>query len=153
MTTAPARRTDHPTDPLTGLTLPLSKSLASQDLAKHRALTAVELEVMAKKTDRYGWERDRGTAAHDRLITDWMDALQDYPLPEIQAACREFTKAHPRKMPNEGDILGFIQRARAQVWQARKAKMAPQRDTPPDRISRERATEILQEAGFGPKRA
>jgi hypothetical protein len=48
-----------PMDPRTGLTLPLSRSLASQDLAKHRAMIAVELEVMAKKFDRFGWERDR----------------------------------------------------------------------------------------------
>lgn len=44
----------HPTDTATGLILPLSKSLGSQDLAKHRAMVAVELEVMAKKFDRFG---------------------------------------------------------------------------------------------------
>lgn len=153
MTTEISNQSTLPKDPITGLTLPLSKSLASQDLAKHRATTAFELEVMAKKMDRYGWERDRGTASHNRLMTDWMDVLQDYPLTEIQAACREWVKANPRKMPNEGDILGFIQRARAQVWQARKANLAPQREPNNTRISKERAVEILQEVGFRPKRA
>jgi len=26
----------------------------------------------------------KGSMAHDRMITDWMDALHDYPLDEIK---------------------------------------------------------------------
>ena len=55
-----------PTGPRTGLTLPLSRSLGSQDLSRHRAMIALEMEVLAKKFDRFGWERDRGLAG-DRL--------------------------------------------------------------------------------------
>ena len=51
-------------------------------------MVAVELEALSKKLDRFGWERDRGTAAQDRIILDWMDALQDYPLGEIRRACQ-----------------------------------------------------------------
>jgi hypothetical protein len=135
---------DHlPTDPRTGLILPLSKSLASQDLAKHRAMVALELEVMAKKLDRFGWERDRGSAAHDRLVTDWMDALQDYPLAEVQAACRAWIQDAPRRMPNEGDIRGKIIAARA----ARVALMprSPEPEPERERVSPERAAEMTAE--------
>ena len=102
---------DHP-KAANGLTLPLSKSLGSQELAEHRAMVAVELEVLAKKFDRFGWERDRGSMAHDRMVTDWMDALCDYPLDEIKAACVAEVLDNPKKMPNEGHILRKIKQAR-----------------------------------------
>lgn len=104
-----------PRDQKTGLTLPLSRFLGSQDLAKHRAMVAFELEVIAKKLDRYGWERDRNTPAHDRLLTDWMDALCDFPLEEVRAACRAWVLDNPRKVPNEGDIHRQVMEARRRV--------------------------------------
>lgn len=116
-----------PKCPNTGLTLPLSRSLDSRGLAQHRATVAVELEVLSKKTDRFGWERDRGSAAHDRLIVDWMDALQDYPLDEIRAACREAIKANPNKMPNEGHIVAEIINARKRAVAFRPRPVEPPR--------------------------
>lgn len=140
----------HPIDTATGLILPLSKSLGSQDLAKHRAMVAVELEVMAKKFDRFGWERDRGSMAHDRLISDWMDALHDYPLSEVQAACARWVRDNPNRMPNEGHIVQNIQFARRAAVRDREATapVSPR----PRRMSAQRANEILQEVGFEPKR-
>lgn len=116
MTHALATSNEHPKAP-NGLTLPLSKSLALPDLAKHRAMVAVELEVLAKKLDRFGWERDRNSPAHDRMLIDWMDALQDYPLDEIRAACREALTERPNAMPHEGHILAAIQKRRAKLVQ------------------------------------
>ena len=139
-------------DPATGLTLPLSKSLGSQELSKHRAMVAVELEVMAKKMDRFGWDRDRGTMAHDRLIVDWMEALQDYPLTEIQAACRSWVLNNSRKMPNEGDIVTLISKARASQVKAYKARQPVAPEPERERITPQRADEILKSAGFAPKR-
>jgi hypothetical protein len=140
----------HPTDPKTGLTLPLSKSLASPDLDKHRAMVAVELEVMAKKMDRFGWDRDRGSMAHDRLIADWMDTLQDYPLTEVRAACRAWVQDNPRRMPNEGDIRSKILAARSKHVAA--LPKPAEAETQTERVSADRAAEIMAEAGFRPKR-
>ena len=133
-----------------GLTLPLSRSLGLQDLAQHRAMVAVELEVLAKKMDRFGWERDRNSPAHDRLVIDWMDALQDYPLDEIRAACREAVKAKPNTMPNEGHILAKIMDARAMF--VRLVPKQEQPEQPRERPTPERAAEIMASAGFAPKR-
>lgn len=135
-----------PKDQKTGLTLPLSRSLGSQDLDKHRAMVAVELEVMAKKMDRFGWDRDRGSAAHDRLVIDWMDALHDYPLDEVKAACRQWVLASPRKMPNEGDIVGLIQAERRKMVEARRRDAQPEPEL--QRISADRAAEIMAQVGF-----
>ena len=138
-----------PTDSKTGLTLPLSRSLGSQDLAKHRAMVAVEMEVLAKKFDRFGWERDRGSAAHDRMLVDWMDALQDYPLDEVKAACRAAVLSNPNKMPNEGHIRAEIVKARAKVVQSRPR---PEPEPRAQRGDPANADRIMREIGFTPRR-
>jgi hypothetical protein len=146
MTTAISQKIHHPADLKTGLTLPLSKSLGSQELAGHRAMVAVEIEVLAKKFDRFGWERDRGSAAHDRLITDWMDALQDFPLNEVRVACKAAVITNPNKMPNEGHV-------RAEIMKERKKFVAMRLKPEPETISpkkpnRKSGDEILNEMGF-----
>lgn len=132
-----------------GLILPLRRSLGSQALTEHRAMLALELEVLSKKVDRFGWDRDRNSPAHDRLVIDWMDALQDYPLDEVRAACREAVKARPNHTPNEGHVLAEILKARAAFVQMNRPapKPEPQRERP----SPERAAEIMAEIGFRPK--
>ena len=132
-----------------GLTLPLSRSLGSRALAQHRAVVAVELEVLAKKMDRFGWERDRNSPAHDRLVIDWMDALQDYPLDEIRAACREAVKAKPNAMPNEGHIIAKIMEARALF--VRLAPKVQVQEPIRERVSAERTAEIMADIGFRAK--
>jgi hypothetical protein len=113
-------------------------------------MVAFELEVLAKKLDRFGWERDRQTAAHDRLVMDWMLALQDYPLSEVQAACRAWVSENPRKMPNEGDILAQIGAARARhvAGLPRRVEELPR----PQPVSKEASLEILAQYGFTPRR-
>lgn len=147
-----ALATDMPRDPATGLILPLSRSLGSQDLAEHRAMIALELEVLAKKLDRFGWERDRGTHAHDRLILDWMDALQDYPLDEIRAACRSAVIDRPSQMPNEGHIIAQIMAARKSVVAAHRDRLPMTREQPKAKVTKEQAEAILRDAGFSVRR-
>lgn len=127
----------------------LSKSLGSQDLAKHRATVAFELEVVAKKVDRFGWDRDRGTPAHDRLLTDWMDALQDYTIKEIRSACRQAVLDRPNSCPNEGHIRKIILRERADIRRSLPKPVEPQRPAPCDP---ETAARIVAELGFTPKK-
>lgn len=113
-------------------------------------MVALELEVMAKKLDRFGWERDRGTAAHDRMVTDWMDALQDYPLDEVQAACRAHVLAKPRVMPNEGDIVVQIMDARRRHVASLPKPIEPAAVRKP--VSKDEAAAILAKAGFSVRR-
>lgn len=101
---------------------------------------------MAKKLDRFGWDRDKGSAAHDRLMIDWMDALQDYPLDEVRAACKAAVMDNPNKLPNEGHIVAQIKSARARFVAAHKPSDAP--EPPRDRMSADRAAEIMREVGF-----
>jgi len=140
-----------PTDPKTGLTLPLTRSLASPDLAKHRAMIGIELEVLAKKFDRFGWERDRNSPSHDRIVSDWMDALQDYPLAEVRAACRACVVDDPKRMPNEGAVLGRIMDARRLHVAALPRPAEPPRfsaNAVPVQDRRAAAARIFAETGF-----
>ncbi len=122
---------DLPRDAATGLILPLSKSLDSRALAQHQAMIAFELEVLAKKTDRFGWERDRNSPAHDRLVMDWIRALQDFSLSEVQAACVAVVLEKPNNTPNEGHVVAKIMAARAQFVAAHKRLAPPSADDPP----------------------
>ncbi|MGB1214856.1 MAG: hypothetical protein ACPG4X_15930 [Pikeienuella sp.] len=119
-------------------------------MAKHRAMVAVELEVLAKKFDRFGWDRDRGSLAHDRTLTDWMDALQDYPLSEIQDACKAAVLNNPNKMPNEGHVRAEIMKARALMVSRTPRIEHVEEKAPP--VTPEQATEIMEKAGFTPRR-
>ncbi|AUQ64420.1 hypothetical protein [Phaeobacter inhibens] len=112
-------------------------------------MVAVELEVLAKKFDRFGWERDRGSAAHDRMLVDWMNALQDFPLTEVQAACRAAVLSNPNKMPNEGHIRAEIIKARAKMVQPLPR---PEPEPSARRGDPANADKIMRDIGFTPRR-
>lgn len=150
MTTELATR-DLPKDEKTGLTLPLSASLTSQELAQHHAMVALELEVLAKKYDRFGWERDRGSVAHDRMITDWMDAFQDYPLDEVRSACAAAVLENPNNMPNEGHIRAEI--ANVRKHHVQRLPKPTECERPSKRVTPEKAAEIIAAAGYGRQKA
>ena len=110
-------------------------------------MVALELEVMAKKMDRFGWDRDRGSAAHDRLVIDWMDGLQDYPLAEVKEACRAWVRDFPRRMPNEGDIRAKVIAARAEHVARMPGPAEPERELPSIEERRAIAARVIAETG------
>jgi hypothetical protein len=93
--------------------------------------------------------------AHDRMMTDWMDALEDYPLDEIKTACREAVKTNPNKMPNEGHVIAEIMKARQKTAAENIARLPRQEPTieRPDEEAKRRAAEIVAKAfpGIGAK--
>lgn len=72
----------------------------------------LELEVLAGKYAVFGWERDRGTAVHDRICEDWITALSRFQIAEVREACRAWVRANPARMPHEGCIVDLIEAAR-----------------------------------------
>ena len=130
-----------------GLTPLLSKHLDSQALSKHKATLSLELEVLAKKFDRFGWDRDRGSMAQDRIVLDWMDALQDFPLIEVRNACRAAVLSNPNRMPNEVHVKAQILAARrvAIAGQPKPVEQVAER-VAPDADMKARADAIM--AGF-----
>lgn len=128
----------------------LSKSLDSRAFDKHRATVAFELEVLAKKVDRFGWDRDRETPAQDRLITDWMDALADFTLEEVKAACKQAILDNPNKCPNEGHVRRIIEKRRDAIAARFKEYTPPEEPKPAGTADSSAA--IFKEVGFNPRR-
>lgn len=79
-------------------------------------------------------------------MSDWMDALQDYGLAEVQRACRQAIEANPNKCPNEGHVKGIIIRNRGKELQA-LPKPTPV-EPKAERVTPEAAAEILRKANF-----
>lgn len=119
-------------------------------MIRHKATVAIELEVLAKKFDRFGWDRDRETPAQDRMIQDWIEALCDYPLDEVQEACRAAVLENPNKMPNEGHVKSQILKARSKSV-IKQPDDSEERHVPTDE-ERANVQQLLAEAGFTPKR-
>lgn len=107
------------------------------------------------------YEKDVPQGVRVMEAEGWADALAEFPQWAIQKAAQWWKSAdNPdrRKRPLEGDIAA---RARFEMQAVRAAKIkmnSNYRDhkaaplTPPGRLSKERATEILNEFGFMPKR-
>lgn len=77
---------------------------------------------------------------------DWILALQDYPIKEIQAACVAAVRENPNKMPNEGHIRKAILAERS-----RKLNQTRSRATQPSESNRtdpKRAAEVSAELGL-----
>ena len=92
-------------------------------------MIALEHEVLAKTVDRFGWDRDKGTPVHDRMVENFIEALSNFPLDEIKAAIKAAVIDRPNHMPNEGHIVGQIQKARA-VRVAAYQRQLPQHEEP-----------------------
>lgn len=92
----------------------LTKLLPPPALDEHRGKVGLRLEVLVRKTDKFGWDR-MDPNVRTILRKDWMDALQDFTLEEIDAACREAVRANPDKCPNEGHIRQIIVREREAI--------------------------------------
>ncbi len=120
----------------------------SLELKEHRAMIGIEIEVLAKKFDRFGWDRDRGSHFHNRLISDWMKALQDYPLVEVQAAIAQAVSSIPSKMPHEGHILKIILAERQRMIAAIPKPVEPSYRSKATAEERARGDEIVKAAGI-----
>lgn len=129
----------------------MTKLLSPPALDRHRAALGIELEVVSVKADRFGWDR-MSNDLRMRLRQDWMDALQDFTLDEVRAACREALGGNARDAVNEEKVKALIIADRARRLAAIPKPPEPETKTErPDAETRARiANELL--AGFNPKR-
>jgi hypothetical protein len=116
-------------------------------------MLAMECEYLAKKFDRFGWERERNTPAQDRQKLDFMDALQDFPLDEVQAACKAAVLENPNRMPNEGHIRAQIMAARKRAVQHLPKQESAVSLPEPTAEEKARVAAMVRAAGFATKRA
>lgn len=77
-----------------------------------------------RKTDKFGWDR-MDQNIRTILRKDWMDALADFTLSEIDAACKEALHKNPDKCPNEAHVRSIILKERAEI-RARMPRQEPE---------------------------
>lgn len=130
----------------------MTKSLGPQDLAKHRVEVGFELEILARKTDRFGWDA-MNPHVRKRLVADWIDRLADFTMEEIRAATKHLLADDPKQAANEERVAAVINAERAKRAAA-LPKQDPEYHRPPSPTAEEkaRASELLASAGFAPKR-
>jgi uncharacterized protein (DUF1778 family) len=92
----------------------LTKSLPPSALERHKAALGLELEVLSRKLDRFGWDSMDGMI-RTRLRADWMNALADFTIEEVQDACREALRNKAKDALNEETIVGLVQAKRARI--------------------------------------
>lgn len=103
---------------------------------------------MSRKLDRFGWDQMDPTI-RTRLRADWANALADFTVDEVQAACREALRGKASEAMNEERIAAIIQRNRAKIVAALPKPREPEHvRIQPDEEQRRRANEIVAAAGF-----
>ena len=124
----------------------LTRSMTPSDYERHSA----QIVASVKACLRNYWQAPSDAALAALEMTDWLSALEDWPVADVQDALRRWVLDHPNKRPNFGHISAALKAQRGKEWATSLPPSPPTEPTP--RISKERAAEILSEAGFRPKR-
>ena len=107
------------------------------------------------------YEKDTPQGVREMEAEDWREALSEFPRWAIERAVRWWKSAdNPdrRKRPLEGDIaarcrieMNGVPSAVMMLELRRNGRDFSKKEEPRERISPERAAELLREAGFAPK--
>jgi len=85
----------------------------------------------------------------EAIARDWADILEGLPQDAISKACTSYLRSEPRRKPTPGAIYAL---ARDFVPRPVIVARSTEPDMPRERMSAERAAEIMAEVGFRPKR-
>ena len=125
-------------------------ALDGQQAARRGAELVAILEVASVKIDRFGWS-NMDKHIKDAVCNDWCDLLSQYTIAEVRDGVAAVFAASGGKLKsiNEFQVQEKIREAHMRIV-ASLPKTAPEPKRP--RIDKERAAQIIAEAGFAPKR-
>lgn len=110
---------------------------------------SAEIVVSVKACLGNYWQAPEDRQSDALRMADWLAALEDWPVADVQDALRQWVMDNPSKRPNFGHIAGALKAKRGREWAARKqAEPEPVREP----CSPEVADEIVRAAGFTPRR-
>lgn len=94
------------------------------------------------------WRENDPAPLTAAIGADWATVLEGMPRDAIQLACIEYQRSEPRRKPTPGAIYQLAMKY------VPKPKLVERNEPEPtrERVSRERAAEILAEAGYAPKK-
>jgi hypothetical protein len=102
------------------------------------------------------WSSRPSEAVKAEILSDWMDALENFTPDEIRAACRAYIEGQSRdKKPKPGDIVELLVAKRSEIRRSLPKQPEPAADrldkkTMEDR--RRKAEEIMARFRGGPKK-
>ena len=120
-----------------------NSTLSLRDQPEHRQWIAGRIYTLLS----HYWREDDPDALTTAIASDWVEVLAGMPQRAIQNACVQYLRDEPRRKPTPGAILELA-RALSPPPRLVQVSAPPQR---PERISAERATEIMNEIGFRPR--
>lgn len=123
-----------------------AKSLSPQERTDHRQKIASEVKVVLSAYFQ-PHEDERIKAAQ---LAWWCDELEDWTQEQVVWALRKWNRDNPRIRPTPGDVVAICKDARGRKMASlpKPVNAAPARE----RVDKEKAAQILAEAGFAPKR-
>lgn len=109
-----------------------AQSLSPQECDKHRAWIGCRVEALL---DPY-WDKRPDEMTKVIILSDWMNAFEDYSPEEIQRACRNWHLGDKKNTkPKTGDIVDAMNFSRKINW-----KIEPQIFIPPPEPEKEAHT-------------
>lgn len=122
--------------------------MSPEECAAHRARLAFEVEVVLQGY----WQADMAPEMKAAVMADWSDELEDWTVEQVRWGLRQWRRENPRRKPNPGYVLAILKEMRGKTEMAKLAALPrpePERREP---VSAERASAILAEVGFRPRR-
>lgn len=95
------------------------------------------------------WREDDPSAMDEAIARDWADVLEGMPQTAIEKSCKRYLRDEPRRKPTPGAIYAL---ARSFIPAPVIVHRAPEPEPMKERLSAERAEEIMAEVGFRPQK-
>ena len=95
------------------------------------------------------WREDDPSAMDEAIARDWADILEGMPQDAIAKACRRYLTDEPRRKPTPGAIYAL---AREYMPRPVIVHRAPEPEPERQKVTPERAAEIMAEVGYRPQR-
>lgn len=124
----------------------LTQSLSPEECAEHRTRLAFEVEIVLQGY----WQAQLDPKMKASVLADWADELEDWEVEQVRWGLRKWRSEKPDRKPNPGHIAAILKAERGKSFAA-KMKQRPESERE-GRVSSEAASEILEKAGFAPKR-
>lgn len=119
-------------------------SLSPQELAEHRQKIASDVEIVLSAY----FQPTESQAVRAGQLAWWCDELQEWSREQIIFALRKWNRDEPRRRPTPGDISNLLKQIRGRKFADQMRKEPPPPPPQSERISPERASEIMKEFGF-----
>jgi hypothetical protein len=123
-----------------------AKSLSPQERIDHRGKIASEVKVVLSAYFQ-PHEDERIKAAQ---LAWWCDELEDWTQEQVVWALRKWNRDNPRIRPTPGDVVAICKDARGRKMAS--LPKPPEAEPERQRVDKDKAAQILAEAGFAPKR-